>query len=303
MTTAVAGVDKKKVLGRGLESLLPGKPTAAGAGGAAPAAVKSEDQIQHLDVTLIDPSPYQTRARMDQPALRDLTESVKQSGVLQPVTVRPVGSRYQLITGERRWRASIAAERKTIPAIVKNVPDQIAAEMTVIENLQRADLNPMEQARAYQQLSERFHLTQEEVARRMGVERPSVANYMRLLRLSGRIQEYVETGVLAFSHARLLAALDEHMGLADDLAESAVREFWSVKRLMEEIDEAISPRPKAEPKPEPVLDPNVKEAQREMERVLGVRVKIKDRKGKGKIVIEYNSLDDFDRIVEVMSGE
>ena len=298
--------EKRKVLGRGLESLLPSKPLAAQV--SAPAtegvAIKPEDQVQHLDVMLVDASPYQTRGQMNAKALAELTESVRQSGVLQPVTVRAVaGGRYQLITGERRLHASIAAERKTIPAIVRVVADQVAAEMTIIENLQRADLNPMEQARAYQQLSVRFRLTQEEIAKRMGVERPSVANHMRLLRLSSKIQGYVEGGELAFSHARVLATLDDNMTWADDLAESAAREGWSVKRLATEIENILVPKPKAEAKAAPMLDPNVKELQRDMERVLGVRVQIKDRNGKGKIIVEYKSLDDFDRVVSVLSGK
>ncbi len=310
--TAPSGGDKRKVLGRGLESLLPSKPHSATAAQAAPngtnapsaasSVVKIEDQVQHLDVNLVDPSPYQTRSAMSEKSLAELTGSVRESGVLQPITVRAVGDRYQLITGERRLRASIAAGRGTIPAIVRVVADQVAAEMTIIENLQRADLNPIEQARAYHRLSERFRLTQEEIAKRMGVERPSVANYLRLLRLSAKIQAYVEAGELAFSHARVLATLDDSMTFADDLAESAVREGWSVKRLANEIESILVPKPKAEPKPEKPLDPNVKEAQREMERALGVRVKIDDRKGKGKIVIEYASLDDFDRVVAALSG-
>ncbi len=305
---APLGGEKRRVLGRGLESLLPSKPLVAQGSASSPAAlavaIKPEDQVQHLDVTLVDASPYQTRSLMNARLLADLTESVRVSGVLQPVTVRAVaGGRYQLITGERRLRASIAAEHKTIPAIVRVVADQVAAEMTIIENLQRADLNPIEQARAYQQLSTRFQLTQEEVAKRMGVERSSVANHLRLLKLSAKIQGYVESGDLSFSHARLFASLDSSETWTDSVAKSAAENGWSVKRLGEVIEDILTPTPKAEAKPKPPMDPNVKEAQSEMERVLGVRVRIKDHRGRGKIIVEYNSLDDFDRVVSVLSGE
>ena len=197
---------KRRALGKGLESLLPSRPaTPPPAAHAAP----STGQPLEIPLDLIDRNPFQTRTRFDEAQLNDLANSIAATGVVQPIVVRALDAgRYQLITGERRLLASRKAAKTHIPAIVRVVSDEQAMEMTIVENLQRADLNPMEQARAYQRLARDFHMTQEQMATRTGKERASVANFLRLLRLPEPIQQKVEAGELSFGHARTLLALD-----------------------------------------------------------------------------------------------
>src|SRR5208337_5260204 len=198
--------EKRKVLGRGLETLLPSRQ-APPATSAAP--VHHGEAIHQLALELIDRNPYQTRTHVDESALQELADSIKATGVLQPITVRAVpGGRYQLIAGERRWLASQQAGKPTVPAIVRQVSNEQAMEMTIIENLQREDLNPVEQARAFDRLGREFGLTQEQMAQRTGKERSSVANYLRLLRLPEPVQNLVETNQITFGHAKALMGLD-----------------------------------------------------------------------------------------------
>src|SRR5450631_596282 len=199
-------MDKRKALGRGLDTLLPSRQTPATA--SAP-AVHAGEAIHQLAIELIDRNPYQTRAHVDEPALRELADSINASGVLQPITVRAIpGGRYQLIAGERRWLASHRAGKSTVPSIVRQVSNEQAMEMTIIENLQREDLNPIEQARAFDRLGREFGLTQDQISQHTGKERSSVANFLRLLRLPAPVQAYIEGGHLSFGHAKVLLALD-----------------------------------------------------------------------------------------------
>ena len=288
-------VDKKKVLGRGLESLLPGSRSAA-----SPAAAPTGDVVREIPVGQIDRNPYQTRSRIDEAALSELAESIKASGVVQPITVRPgTNGRYQLIAGERRWLASQKAGKATVPAIVRQVSNEQAMEITIIENLQREDLNAMEQARAYERLGKEFGLTQEQMAQRTGKDRSSVANFLRLLRLPAAVQELVETDKLSFGHAKALMGLDSPEAMLK-LAQRAVALNFSVRQVESAVQNLMSPEPKAE-KPARKVDPNVREAEKELERALGVRVQIEDKKGRGKIVIQYTSLEDFDRVINALS--
>ena len=317
--------EKRKALGRGLESLLPGGPRAVGspttgsapAVGGAPAShqgVVSDahpqlrpaagDAVVQVALEQIEENPYQTRYHFDNEALTELAESIRANGVVQPVVVRPgADGRYKLILGERRCRASKLAGKTTIPAIVRRVSDQQAAEMTIVENLQRQDLNCMEQAAAFAQLSRDFGLTQEQIGQRVGVSRESVSNYMRLLKLPAPVMQYLQEGRLGFSEARvLLQLLDPNM--ITKVADEAVRKHMSVQQLEELVDHTNVPMLKEEtPQRARWVDPNVRAAQTEMERALGMRVRIRDRKGKGKIVIEYATLEDFDRVVEMLKGK
>ncbi len=295
-------IEKRKVLGRGLETLLPSRQ---GSGLNPAPTAHHGDSIQQLDVDLIDRNPYQTRSHVDEAALQELADSIKATGVLQPITVRAVpGGRYQLIAGERRWLASQRAGKTTVPSIVRQVSNEQAMEMTIIENLQREDLNPIEQARAFERLSREFGLTQEQISVRTGKERSSVANFLRLLRLPEPVQAYLSGGHLSLGHAKALMALDSpesvtkiaglvmEKGLTVRQTEDAVADFLHPmdRRAFQEVKEML-------------VDPNVKEAQRTLERVLGVRVKITDRNGKGKIQLEYKSLKDFDHILEVLNSK
>jgi ParB family chromosome partitioning protein len=290
--------DKRKVLGRGLDSLLPAARATATAA-AAPAPVQpTGDLVRELPIDQIDQNPYQTRTHWNEAALNELASSIKVSGVLQPVTVRSNNGRFQLITGERRWRASQIAGKTTVPAIVRQVSNEQAMEMTIIENLQREDLNPIEQARAYERLSQEFSLTQEQMAQRTGKERSSVANFMRLLKLPHEIQKMVENDKLSFGHAKALMPLDSPETMSR-LAQRVVTLSMSVRQTEGAVANLLNPPEKKEVA-ERQIDPNVREVEREMERSLGIRVRIEDRKGKGKIVLEYKSLEDFDRVVEML---
>jgi ParB family transcriptional regulator, chromosome partitioning protein len=310
-----AAPEKRKALGRGLESLLPGGPrvvapvpvssvraAAAVAGGApAPQVAGPSDAVVQISIELIDQNPYQTRYHFGDQALEELANSIRANGVVQPVVVRPsADGRYTLILGERRCRASKLAGKTTIPAMVRRVSDQQAAEMTVVENLQRQDLNCIEQASAFSKLSRDFGLTQEQIGLRVGVSRESVSNYMRLLKLPAAVLQHLQEGRLGFSEARVLLQLLDPSRI-ENIADEAVRKHLSVTQLEELVDRTNIPLVKEEtPQRARWVDPNVRAAQTEMERTLGMRVRIRDRKGKGKIVIEYATLEDFDRVVEML---
>jgi ParB family chromosome partitioning protein len=200
---------KRRALGKGLESLLPGRSgfTPAPASAAAPAP--DEGKPREIPVDQIERNPFQTRATVDESGLKELSASIAASGVVQPVLVRPLAdNRFQLIAGERRWLASKLAGKTTVPAILRHVSDEQAMEITIVENLQRTDLNPMEQARAYDRLAHHFKMTQEQMAVRTGKDRASVANFLRLLRLPLEVQQKVESGSLSFGHARTLLSLE-----------------------------------------------------------------------------------------------
>jgi ParB family chromosome partitioning protein len=329
---AAPPAEKRKALGRGLDSLLPSAPRAANpsasnpppeaaprpgffnppltrvepiipeAPDGGPLPVDAHAVLQ-LPLEWIERNPYQTRSSIEDAELEELAASIRTNGVLQPVTVRQVGEqRYALITGERRWRASGRAGRNTIPAIVRHVSDQQALEMTIVENLQREDLNCIDQARAFARLSQEFGLTQEKIALRTGCERSTVGNYLRLLRLPGEVQDLLKAGQLEFSHARVLLQLRDPNQIPK-VAERAVRKKMSVQ-LLEELVMELSGLKQAESgaAAKPQVDPNVRAAEQELQRLLGCRVSVRDRRGRGKIVIEYKSIEDFDRVMEMLKG-
>jgi ParB family transcriptional regulator, chromosome partitioning protein len=316
--------EKRKALGRGLESLLPSGPRAvvspavgqpAGPDASAHSTVLPEvfaqaasgQAVVQIGLEQIEHNPYQTRYYFDAEALQDLAESIRASGVVQPIVVRPgTEGRYLLILGERRCRASKLAGKTTIPAIVRKVSDQQAAEMTVVENLQRQDLNCMEQAAAFGKLSRDFGLTQEQIGQRVGISRESVSNYMRLLKLPGSVMQYLQEGQLGFSEARELLKLPDNETMAT-IAQEAVDKHLSFYQLMDRIEGiTIKIHQRVDgtaPRGARWVDPNVRAEQAALERILGLRVRIRDRKGKGKIVIEYASVDDYDRVVEMLKGK
>jgi len=292
--------DKRKALGRGLDSLLPSRPMVTPiAPPAQPAGNPQEVPIENIDA-----NPYQTRRRLNEQALEELAESIRVSGVVQPVVLRPMASgRFQLVAGERRWLASRRAGRTTVPAVIRQISNEQALEITIIENLQREDLNPVEQAHAFERLSREFNMTQEQIATRTGKDRASIANFIRLLKLPESVQSAMEEGSLSFGHGKVLLAL---AGFPEHL-ERAAREIMEKKLSVRQTEELVAKllNPQAEEqkqeKPVKLLDPNVRDAQRSLEMALGVKVEIQDRKGKGKIVLKYGSLEDFDRIVEALA--
>src|SRR6202453_3095876 len=294
---------KRRALGKGLESLLPARPATPAPTPVPP--VESTGKPLEIALDHIERNPFQTRTQFDEAKLAELAQSIEASGVVQPIVVKALGeNRYQLITGERRWLASRKANKATIPAIVRQVSDDQAMKMTIVENLQRADLNPMEQARAYQRLSQDFKMTQEQMATRTGKERASVANFLRLLRLPELIQHRVESGDLSFGHARTLLALDS----ADSITAAAQKVMalnLSVRQTESYVQGLINPeaKPKKGAKSVQPEDPNVREAQDRLQRTLGLKVHIEDKSGKGRVIIEYSGLEDFDSIPTALGGE
>jgi ParB family chromosome partitioning protein len=297
---AIAPADpKRRALGKGLDSLLPRVQ--------APVAPTDSEGGKPREIPLdqIDRNPFQTRSQVNEEQLAELAASIVANGVVQPILVRPLAEgRFQLIAGERRWRASKIAGKATIPAILRQVSDEQAMEITIVENLQRADLNPMEQARAFERLSREFHMTQEQMATRTGKDRATVANFLRLLRLPATVQARVESGELTFGHARALLAF-EHAEEIEKASKRIVGLSLSVRQTESYVQGLLHPEKagKKEARPEAPVDPNVREVQERLQRALGLKVSIEDRNGRGKVIIEYAKLEDFDTLLEQLAGE
>jgi len=271
--------------------------------------------VVNLALSDIDKNPFQTRYVEDDEELEELAASITASGVIQPIVVRPAEEkgRYILVLGERRLHASKQAGKTHIPALVRRLSDQQAAEMTIIENLQREDLSPLEQAQAFKVLSNQFSLTQDEIAQRVGLARASVANYMRLLKLPREVMQMLAEKRITFAKAKELLKLGDN----DRIAQAALyavekgMNIEQIEMLVLRMDGLLDPLPdmpgvKKEPRKSSGarwVDPNVRAAQVDLERMLGVRVRIRDRKGKGKIVIEYSTVDDYERVVEMLRGK
>jgi ParB family transcriptional regulator, chromosome partitioning protein len=272
-------------------------------------------RVMNVPVDAIEKNPYQTRYVFDEEMLGELRDSIREHGVVQPIVVRPAEEeegRYILVLGERRLRASKMAEKETIPALVRRLSPQQAAEMTVLENVMREDLNPIEQAEAFRVLSLEFKLTQEQIADRIGMSRETVSNYMRLLRLPRKVMDYMLSDRLSFSDAREILRLEN-----DEYIEEVAEEVVAHKLKWDQIEDRVmringsfpllpgqtlpgAPKKKGGAR---WMDPNVRAAQTDMERTLGMRVRIRDRHGKGKIVIEYASVDDYDRVTSLLRGK
>jgi len=293
---------KRNALGRGLESLLPARPGTIAT--VAATAEPSSGKPLEIAVELIDRNPFQTRTNFDDAKLAELAISIAASGVVQPIVVRKADNgRYTLITGERRLLASKKAGKATIPSIVREVSNVQAMEMTIVENLQRADLNPMEQAHAFQRLSRDFHMTQEQMAERTGKDRASVANFLRLLRLPESVQKHVEAGELTFGHARALLALESPEAILA-ATQKVLALNLSVRGTENYIQGLLNPENKPKAKKPPVsVDPNVREAEDLLRRTLGLKVHIEDNKGKGRVIIEYSGVTDFDAILTALGQE
>jgi ParB family transcriptional regulator, chromosome partitioning protein len=270
--------------------------------------------VVNVAIADVDKNPFQTRYVDDDDALEELADSIKANGVVQPIVVRPATEqgRYILVMGERRLHASKKAGKTHIPALVRRISEQQAAEMTIIENLQREDLSPLEQAQAFRVLSSQFNLTQQQISERVGLSRVSVANYMRLLKLPREVMEMLAEKRINFSQAKELLKLGDNDRIAE-AALYAVKKGMNIEQiemLVLRMDGLLDPLPDMPGvKKEKTsggarwVDPNVRSAQVDLERLLGVRVRIRDRKGKGKIVIEYSTVDDYERVVEMLRGK
>jgi len=280
----------RKVLGRGLNALLQDAETEP------PAASPGLEQVA-LD--LIDPNPFQPRRAFPEDTLKELADSIRATGLVQPVLLRKRDARYQLIAGERRWRAAHLAGLSAIPAVIRPISDEQALEQALTENLLREDLNPIEVAHAYQSLQDSFKLSHELIAERLGVSRTAVTNTLRLLRLPQEIQDLISRGELTAGHARALLALATPEAQLH-AANRILKDNLSVRQAERWVaDRQKTPPPPTEaPAPQP--DPNIKAALRELERALATKVKIVGTPDRGRIEISYYSADDLSRIYELI---
>lgn len=284
---------RKRGLGRGLDALLgsttPSTPDDT-------AQETSDRELRDVPIDLIRRGKYQPRRDIDQEALQELADSIKVQGVMQPIVLRPVGDdKYEIIAGERRWRATQLAGLDTIPALVREVPDEAAIAMALIENIQREDLNPIEEAIALQRLQQEFELTQQQVAEAVGKSRTTVTNLLRLMSLQDDVRTLLEHGDIEMGHGKAL------LGLAGEEQSAAARTVvsrgLSVRQAEALVRKLIADRDKP-PKPSRTLDPDVRRLQDDLAEKLGARVQIQhSASGKGKLVLSYNSLDELDGIL------
>lgn len=276
---------KRRALGKGLGTLLPEKPVAG---------VVEEGYVQ-IEVSRIQPNPSQPRESFDEEELEDLAQSIKEAGVLQPVLVRRSGDGFELIAGERRWRAARRAGLERIPAMIQQVGQERSLELALIENIQRQQLNPIEEARAFSTLMTQFGLTQEDVAVKVGRKRPSVANSLRLLRLPAEVQSLVREGRITAGHAKALLSLS-----GDKEILAAARKMSSGEVTVRKAEQLTRAR---KPGGSPHQDPNVRDAEIRLQRALGTKVRIKTKDGeKGRVEIEFYSGEELQRIFEILEG-
>lgn len=280
---------QKKGLGRGLNSLLSSDTLTD----------DDNNKVLEIDINKITPNKNQPRINFNDAALNELAESIKEVGVLQPISVKKIGDYYEIIAGERRWRAARIAGLKTIPVIIKDFEGIKALEAALIENIQREDLNPIEEALTYSRFSQEFNLSQEEIAKKVGKSRPAVANAMRLLNLDKRVQTFVKEGKISNGHARALLSVNNN-DIQFELAEKIIEEELSVRQTEELVKIALEPK-KTEEKPIITHNPEAARAYlaiaKDLKTIFGTKVNIKNGKNKGKIEIEYYSQDELDRLI------
>lgn len=288
--------NKQSGLGRGIEALFEENDCNE---------INDNETVQDVKLSLIRPNPYQPRRTFDQKALRELASSIQESGVFQPIILRqpdPKLKRYELIAGERRFRASKLAKQTTIPAIIRTMSDEKMMEVAVLENLQREDLTPLEEAQAYQTLMDKLSLTQAQVAERLGKSRPYIANYLRLLGLPNEIKELVSAGKLSMGQARTLLGLKDRKQLVK-LAKQAVEKNLTVRQLEELVAQMNGTAEKKRAKRRQRKPAYVREAESQLQSKFGTKVAVAPsrKKNAGKIEIPYTSADDFNRILEVLN--
>ncbi len=283
---------KSKRLGRGLEALIPQVPEEE--------RIKYKERLFEVEVNRIDANPFQPRSGFDRKGLEDLKNSILENGVIQPITVRRNGDRFELIAGERRLRAVKELGYSVIPAFVMDVKsDDQMLELALVENIQREDLNPIELAKAYQKLQKDYNLTQEMVARKVGKDRATVANFIRLLKLPPEIQESLRKGEISMGHARSLMGISNPKEIRG-LWKKIVKRGWSVRRVEEEV-RRIAKSEEGGRKEAGQKSPYLIELEERICSIFGTQVKIRPMGKKGKIEISYYSDDDLDRIIELLN--
>ncbi|HZH43170.1 MAG TPA: ParB/RepB/Spo0J family partition protein [Lysobacter sp.] len=299
---------KKRGLGRGLEALLGPKAAAE----APPLEAQPNDTLRTLPIDALAPGKYQPRKTMDDAKLNELAESIRAQGVIQPIVVREIarergGKTYEIIAGERRWRASQRAGLKDVPVVIREVDDRTVVAMALIENIQREDLNPLEEAQALQRLIDEFDLTHAQAAEAVGRSRAAVSNLLRLLELPPDVRTLVETGALEMGHARALLTLTPQAAIA--LARQAVDQGWSVREVEHRVQLLAAGKvptetkgKAAKPKPRPQAD--IAALERELAETLNTKVNVlHGRGGKGRLVIHYSDLDSLEGVLERLRGK
>jgi len=279
-----------KRLGRGLDALIPSL------------SVNEDDKVIEINLSQLRANPYQPRKTFDEESIKELAESIKQHGVIQPIIVRSVIKGYEIIAGERRFRASQYCGNTTIPAVVRSFTDQQVMEIALIENLQREDLNAIEIAIAYQALIDKFKLTQEELSMKVGKSRSHIANFIRLLSLPEEIKDNVSRGTISMGHARALVGI-KNAAVQKEFADQIVNLGWSVRELEDAIQklENVQPEQKAKQKAKK-RDPYIEHIEESLRERFKTTVKIKSQKDKGKIELQYYSKQDLERLLELLQN-
>ncbi|AJC25422.1 ParB/RepB/Spo0J family partition protein [Bacillus velezensis] len=260
----------------------------------------SEETVEEIKISDLRPNPYQPRKQFDDESLAELKESIIQHGILQPIIVRKSLKGYDIVAGERRYRAAKLAGKETVPAIVRELSESLMREIALLENLQREDLSPLEEALAYDSLLKHLDLTQEQLAKRLGKSRPHIANHLRLLTLPESIQNLIAEGTLSMGHGRTLLGLKNKNKL-EPLVKKVVEEQLNVRQLEQLIQQLNNNVPRETKKKEPVQDVVLKERESYLQNYFGTTVNIKRQKKKGKIEIEFFSNEDLERILELLS--
>jgi ParB family transcriptional regulator, chromosome partitioning protein len=279
-------VEKRPALGRGLSALIPDSPPPAAA-----------DRSLEIDTDLLRPNKFQPRTHMDDERIEELSRSIRANGIIQPIVVRKVDGGYEIVAGERRWRAAQRAGLLKVPVVVRDIPEERLLAVALIENIQRQDLNPIEEGHAYRRLADEFRLTQEEIADAVGKDRSSIANYVRLLRLPQEVRGHLASGTLSMGHARaLLGVSDEDAQV--QFARNILTGNLSVRETEALIRKAQEPR---DAKPEPVKDVHTRAAEDKLRLSLGTRVRILRKRKGGKVEIDFGSEDELQRIFEILT--
>ena len=277
----------KKALGKGIKAFIPEEY-----------GILKEESYTELEVEELRPSPFQPRMRIDEKGIEELAQSIRKAGVLQPIIVIPEGEQYRILIGERRWRAAQKAGLRKIPVLIRNVPKEQQLEVSLVENLQREELNPIEIALAYERLIKELGYTQEEVAEKVGKDRASVANFLRLLKLPSEVQESLQDGIISMGHAKILLSVEDSK-IQLDLVKKIVKKGLSV-RATENLVAKFTRQPSASRGKN--RDPNLEAVEEELLKALGTKVAISGNQKKGIIHIFYYSLDELNRISGFIKG-
>ena len=278
--------EKRPALGRGLSALIPDAPVPAAAA----------ERALDVDIDLLRPNRFQPRAAIDDAGIEELARSIKSNGVIQPIVVRKSDAGYEIVAGERRWRASQRAGLLKVPVVVRDIPEERMLAAALIENVQREDLNPIEEAQAYRRLADDFSLTQEQIADAVGKDRSSVANYLRLLKLPAEVRANVGSGALSMGHARALLALN------DDAAQLRIaRDIVARNLSVRETESIVKKPPQEAPREAPPKDVHTRAAEEKLRFALGTRVRIVRKGKKGRIEIDFETEDELQRIYEQLT--